>query len=134
MRPDVSEQLTGITRILEDVVVPDVEGAYPADVLDGVIATLDALAAGWLDVPAFLAWDARESAALLDAAGITVPDLPGDRCDYDVRALQAYHAEVRALLAAHVADVDGDALAAHLRARAERYPIKATQRMPGQRR
>lgn len=131
MRPSVTEQLAGITRILEDVVVPAVDETYPADVLDGVIATLQALADGWIDVPAFLAWDAQASAALLAPIGVAPPAPPAD--PYDLRALEAHHAAVRGLLAEHAAAIPADALAAHLRARAERYPIKVTQRMPGQR-
>ena len=59
MRPNVSEQLSGMRRVLGDVIAPDLEGGYPRDILDGVMSTLDALAASWLEVPAFLRWDAE---------------------------------------------------------------------------
>ena len=35
MRPDVSEQLDGLRRILEQVVAPELLDPYPADILAG---------------------------------------------------------------------------------------------------
>ena len=54
MRPTVSEQLDAIRRALVDVVAPEVTDAYAADVLAGVLATLETLADTWADVPSFL--------------------------------------------------------------------------------
>ena len=65
MRPGIDEQLTGIARILERVVAPAVGDRYAADVLAGVTAVLDGIANGWADVAGFLAWDARETLALV---------------------------------------------------------------------
>jgi hypothetical protein len=150
MRPDIDEQLTGIARILQRVVAPAVDDPYAADVLAGVTAVLDGIADGWADVAGFLVWDARETLALVaecapilddpSLAGIgdearalaAEPPLP-----LETRALAAHHTQARALLArvapalpegAHRASV-----AAHMRARVERYPIRAQARMPGQR-
>jgi hypothetical protein len=146
VRPTVSEQLEGTARILREVVAPAVEGAYPADILAGLIATLDALARGWPDVPAFLAWDAARALELLDGVA---PELTEDLREalgrvaseapdaLDVRALEAHHAKARALLADAVAAGAppglASALAGHARERAARYPVQAEQRMPGQR-
>jgi hypothetical protein len=153
MRPDIDEQLTGIARILERVVAPAVGDPYAADVLAGVTAVLDGIATGWADVAGFLAWDARETLALvaecapaldtLDDASLTdvvaearalaaAPPLP-----LDTRALAVHHTKARALLA-RVAPVlpEGEPRArvtAHMRARVDRYPVRAQARMPGQR-
>jgi len=144
VRPDVSEQLAGAARILRDVVAPSVSGAYPADILAGVIATLDAVATGWADVPAFLAWDAAATLALLDAVGDDLAEehgaarlaLAAERPGPDVRAVAAHHTRVRALLADVVTAGPPPALvaplAAHARERAARYPLDAAQRMPGE--
>ena len=142
MRPDVDEQLSGIARILERVVAPAVTDAYAADVLTGVTAVLDGIANGWADVAGFLAWDARETLALIvehspelaaEARSLAAePPLP-----LDTRALADHHTQARALLARLAAELpEGDArtrIAAHMRARVERYPIRAQARMPGQR-
>jgi hypothetical protein len=129
MRPSVSEQLSGMRRVLQEVVGPQVEAAYPRDMLDGVISTLDALASSWMDVPAFLRWDAEEMARLLD--GQELPPEPHD--PLDVRALEAWHAQLRWLLQEHVTELLANELTAHLKARAERFPVRPETRMPGQR-
>jgi len=146
VRPTVGEQLAGVARILAEVVAPAVNDPYPADVLGGLIATVDALAGTWSDVPAYLAWDAGETAALLSVLG---DRLDADRRHtlaaladdvgvdpLDIRTLEDRHRALQALLADAVADgLPADAaarVAAHLRERAARYPVVAVQRMPGQ--
>jgi hypothetical protein len=146
MRPTVGEQLEGLRRILDDVVAPAVDGPYPADVLAGVVAALDALATGWADVSGFLAWDVAETMMLLRAAAEddgtvaeAVRDLelatPDDLLD--VRAWEVHQARVRGVLAELAPSLAegplAPRLAAHLRARADRFPIRVAQRMPGQR-
>ena len=68
MRPTVAEQLEGISRILAEVVAPEVTSAYPAEILRGAIGALNALGASWTKVPAFLAWDIGATANVLEAA------------------------------------------------------------------
>ena len=147
MRPTVSEQLAGTARILREVVAPAVDGAYPADILGGLAATLDALAGGWADVPSFLAWDAERTIGLLADVATDLDEGHRARLDAvsaeepddarDVRGLEAHHARARSLLADVVAsgppEALGAALADHARERAARYPLTAVQRMPGQR-
>ena len=146
MRPTVGEQLAGVARILAEVVAPAVDDPYPADVLGGLIATVEALAAAWAEVPVYLAWDAGETAALLSALGdaldadsrrtlaALVADPRGD--PLDLRALEDRHRALQALLADAAAGGlpadDAARVAAHLRERAARYPVVAVQRMPGQ--
>jgi len=150
MRPDVDEQLIGIAHILERVVAPAVDDAHASDVLVGVTAVLQGIANGWADVASFLAWDARETLALLMAAepvltDARVADVAGNAralaaeppMPLDTHALAEHHTQARALLA-RVAPVlpEGEhrsRVAAHMRARVERYPIRAQARMPGQR-
>jgi hypothetical protein len=132
MRPTVTEQLHGIRQVLADVVAPHVADPYPADVLAGALATLDLLAEAWAEVPSFLRWDAAETARVLGLAGIEAPPPPAD--PLDVEALHAHADSVRGLLesrmATVLADPDArDAAVAHVRARADRYPLAA--RPPG---
>lgn len=134
MRPSLSEQLDGMRRVLADVVAPEIDGAYPADILTGALGTLEALAAGWADVPAFLQWDGEETARLLGLAGATAAPQPTDVLD--LRALEAWHQQLRADLERAVPDLlagpHAEELTAHMRARADRFPIRPVQRMPGQ--
>jgi hypothetical protein len=155
VRPNVTEQLQGLRRILTEVVAPELTDPYPADILAGVCATLDALATGWLEVPGYLRWDSDITAGLLaellavapgldpaaasiEAAG-TAPD------PADVEALEAHHVRVREALVLAVPALtapegtDGDGLddlrrrvAAHLRERATRYPLRTVWRPPTQ--
>lgn len=152
MRPTVTEQLEGLVRILQDVVAPEVADPYPADILAGVCATLEALATGWSAVPAFLRWDAAASAQLLSevfAAG--GQHLTGELADEvrsavaasppdpaDLTALEAHHRRLRAALELAIPVITEHEelsaarthLAAVLRERAERYPLKTVWRPP----
>ena len=132
MRPTPSEQLRGIRQVLADVVAPEVTHAYPADVLAGAMATLDLLADAWPEVPAFLRWDAEETARMLALVSIEAPPPPDD--PLDLAALEGHTVAVRALLEQHMAAVLDDPVArsaavAHVRERSDRYPLAA--RHPG---
>jgi hypothetical protein len=152
VRPDVSEQLDGLRRILEEVVAPELHDPYPIDILGGVCATLETLSSGWREVPAFLQWDAEMSAALLRqvlTSGVDMPDALDDELRAvgledppdaaDLTALEARHLRVRQALANAIPLVmeQGELrelrtyLAAHLRERSERYPLKAVWRPAG---
>jgi len=132
MRPTPSEQLRGIRQVLADVVAPQVTDAYPADVLAGALAALDLLADAWPEVPAFLRWDADETARVLALAGIEATSPPADVLD--LGALEAHAVAVRGLLEDQMAAVLDHpearaAAVAHIRARSARYPLVA--RYPG---
>jgi hypothetical protein len=47
VRPTPAEQLTGAARILEDLVLPEVQGRYAAEPLRSVITALQNLARRW---------------------------------------------------------------------------------------
>jgi hypothetical protein len=127
MHPSISEQLAGLGRTLADVVRPELSEAYPLDVLDGVIAGLDAIARGWTALPAYLRWDAEATTAILRRVGINPPDAPAD--PLDLVALEAHHAGLRRMLESAVpairADPDANAIAVHhFRERVERFPFQ----------
>ncbi len=131
MRPDVSEQLLGIREILGRVIVPLVDDPYPADVLDGALATLELIAEVVSTVPAFLRWDSEATAGVLDLVGVTAPPPPDDLLEPG--ALEAHHREVRQLLEASMPAVLADdaaraAAVALVRERAERYPLATRPR------
>ena len=131
MRPDVTEQLDGLREILERVVVPLVADPYPADVLDGVLATLELLVDAAPLVPTFLRWDSEGTVEVLRLAGVTAPAPPDDLLEPG--ALDAHHREVRRLLEDSMplvlAHDDARAAAiAHIRERAARYPLATRPR------
>jgi hypothetical protein len=134
MHPSISEQLAGLSRVLGDVVRPELADPYPLDVLDGVIAGLDAIANGWTALPVYLRWDAEQATTLLRRVGIEPPGPPAD--PLDLAALEAHHAGVRRMLESAVpairADPDTDAAAVqYFRERIERFPFQQlTPRRP----
>jgi hypothetical protein len=138
MRPNVSEQLDGIRRVLTQVIVPHVTDPYAASVLNGLLAALGSLAAGWSIVPQFLRWDAEGTATVLTAArpyldaGLTaeldevLDRAPGADCD--VLVLELHHRCLRGLLERAVPAIIEQPsirslLVGHLRARIERFPL-----------
>lgn len=144
MRPDVSELLGGVRRILDETVAPEVGSAYALDVLRGAAATLLALEKGWARVPAFLAWDNAATAALLRRVRDTAPAEVARRIDatldagepdpLDVAASSARNDALRALLAELIAAALGphrEAITLHLEERARRSPIRLVPLTPG---
>lgn len=149
MRPDVSELLGGVRRILDETVAPEVGSAYALEVLRGAAATLLALEKGWARVPAFLAWDNAATAALLRRVRDGAPEALARRIDatldagepdpLDVAAATARNDALRAALAGLIAGADADAALAphraaislHLEERARRAPIRLVPLTPG---
>jgi hypothetical protein len=150
VRPTVSEQLAGVRRILAEVIAPEVTGAYPVDMLRGVLANLEMLERSWANVGPFLSWDNKGTEVVLRA---TAPLVAGElstrigAClsaapteDADVLALDAHNIALRGLLAEAVPELAAggertDAVYAdvrdHLRARIERFPFTMNAPMPG---
>jgi hypothetical protein len=128
MRPDLTEQLRGIRRVLAETVAPQVDDEYAADVLAGVLATIDLLADAWSQIPGFLRWDIEATSEVLATAGLQPPPGPGDPCD--LAALEAHHRDVRGALEAAIPTIVGDDLVTAklvrlFRDRAERHPFAA---------
>ena len=109
MHPSISEQLAGLSRVLTDVVQPELTNPYPLDVLHGVAAALETLSRGWADYPAYLRWDAEATVAILRRLDLRPPLPPADVLD--LAALEAHHAALDA------------ATADHFRQRIERFPF-----------
>ena len=126
MRPSVSEQLEGLSRILREAVVPHLADPYPIDILDGVCGTLDMLGAAWEQVPDFQRWDIEQSSALLAELGVT-PTAGG--------SLQEQQDAVRQALTDAIPRISTDPelltrYAALVRERAARYPLTGFGRPP----
>jgi hypothetical protein len=152
----VSEQLAGIRRILSDVIAPEVTGAYPVDMLRGVLANLEMLERSWSKVPEFLDWDNVGTAYVLGEATPYVDDdlrarivasardignVDGDHGDLvSIETLAQRNEVLRGLLAEVVpvlaagGDETAEAYAelrAHLRERMDRFPFSMNAPMPG---
>jgi hypothetical protein len=146
MRPNVTEQLDGLRRILAETVAPEVTSPYPAEILGGVIGALDALQSNWHRIPAFLFWDIETTAGVLDAAkpqldAALVAEIAAAKADNDptdLAALETRQMRLRGLLVkampAIIADPDAtDAysrMIALFRARTERFPFSMAARPP----
>ena len=138
VRPDVSEQLEGIRRILAQVIAPHVTDPYAASILRGLLDALGGLATGWSHVPLFLRWDIDGTAAVLNTArpyldegmiaelNDVLDHAPDD--DTDVLGLESHQRSLRGLLERAVpAIVDHPdirpLLIDHFRARIARFPL-----------
>lgn len=150
MRPTVSEQLAGVRRILAEVIAPEVTGAYPVDMLRGVLANLQMLETSWTQIAPFLAWDNAGTERVLEHAAAVIDDETATRIraalvaaptDHtDVAALEDHNVVLRGLLAEivpplagggdHTADAYAE-LRAHLRERIGRFPLTMNAPMPG---
>ena len=139
MRPDVSEQLQGTCRILEQVVAPCVNDPFARTILDNLVANLRMLTGALPAVATFLRADSEASAQLLatlqpalspelahritDALALPAPD-PADS-----QALEARNTELRQVLAEAVCSPGLDlaqhqAIRRHLGERAARVPMR----------
>jgi hypothetical protein len=93
MRPTVSEQLSGISTILTDVIAPHLDNDYARELLRGAANTLTALSQTWHAIPGFLLWDSTTTATILDHIGTPTPPPPKNH--FDIPALEQHHQEVR---------------------------------------
>jgi hypothetical protein len=128
MRPDLTEQLRGIRRVLAETVAPLVDDEYAADVLAGALTTIGLLADAWSEIPGFLRWDIEATREVLATAGLQAP--PGPDEPYDLTALEAHHRDVRGALESAIPTIVGDDLVTAkmirlFRDRADRHPFAA---------
>lgn len=143
MKPTIIEQLQGLSRILSEVIAPEIHAPYPAEILGSVIGALDALQSSWAKIPAFLQWDIAETAAVLIAAqpmfdaGLAadvqtaLAEAPADAGDWT--ALEIHQTRLRGLLARAmpVLAKDSDAyrrMIALFHERTERFPFSMAAR------
>jgi hypothetical protein len=154
MRPNISEQLDGLRRILAEVVAPDVQDPYPADILAGVIASLDGIGRAWYEVPLYLHWDSEATAEILASALPVFPrhlaaavhaaaggdlavraaaggDLAAPQATpFDLGALEQRHQRMRAALALAVPAILADPELAPVRTRMVQLFRERAQRFP----
>jgi hypothetical protein len=125
MQSRISDQLTGAARVLRDVVAAEVQDAYAADVLRGVIATLDTLASAVDTHEDFVRWDAAATIEILRLAGVEFTAQPEGS---SVAALESWYLDVRAAYERSIPAVRSSAdaeaaLRTHIVTRTERYPL-----------
>jgi hypothetical protein len=139
-----------VRRILTDVIAPELTGAYPVDMLRGVLANLEMLERSWTKVAPFLTWDNAATERLLDTIAPLVDEPLATRIltvlraapagNGDADALDARNTALRDLLADAVPALAGgeertrdvyDAVRAHLRVRMDRFPLAMNAPMPG---
>jgi hypothetical protein len=143
VRPTLSEQLRGLSHILEHVVAPDVQSDYAQQTLIGVIRAMEMLTRQAATAGPFLAWDNEQTRALLGSIANHVPlgvalDPASPIAPGDLVALDAENERLRALLSAVIPAVAADvgldqlpqAIVAHLRERITRYPYASTGSLP----
>lgn len=131
MRPTASEQIAGLVDVLQSIVVPEIDDGYSLDITAGSLATLQMLAEALDAVGPFLLWDIERSREVLAMVGVEVDDV--EIPAFDMPALRARHAEVRAVLESAADAVRADAaadaaMAAYIRERSTRSPFVARYR------
>lgn len=134
MRPTVTEQLAGISRILDSVIRPEVGSEYGQQILTGVIENLRVVAASQGRIEEFLVWDNAGMAKILTHEG-TPPATSQPPEPDTVQRLTARNVELRQRLSELIADLGaGHELLApiveHLAERATRYPLRFVPPMP----
>jgi hypothetical protein len=124
MFPTVTDQLRELRRILSDVVMPEVSGAYARDTLSSALATLKMLEGSWDRVVPFLLWDNEQLSALL-GEDLARPD------PSDFTAVHQCNLELRDRLVRLVREGSAPApLVAYFRERIARYPFTSTVALP----
>ena len=143
MRPTLSEQLRGLSHILEHVVAPEVQSDYAQQTLVAVIRAIEMLTRQAAAVGPFLAWDNDETRSVLRSIATTVPladalEPASPIAAGDLPALDAENERLRAMLAAAIPVLASEAdlrelhqaVVAHLRERIARYPYSSTGSLP----
>lgn len=140
MRPGMTDQLSGIRRILEQIIAPELREGYPSQVLRGIVKNLAMLEGAWSRILPFLEWDTTATAALLEEAAPHVDGGLAQRITEKVRQelpsgsledLEQRNTELRALLVEAIQQLgqkdDGEGLQRiedHLMERTRRYPFR----------
>lgn len=142
MRPNVTEQLEGMCRILETAIAPELKHGYTLETLRSLIANVRMLGRAWHQLLPFLHWDNAAMTALLDAARAGVDsalrariesalaEVPADAAD--ALAAEARNDQLRALLVESLSDTSTmqERIADHLAERSRRYPLRLTGAVP----
>ncbi len=142
MRPNVTEQLEGMCRILETAVAPELSGGYTLETLRSLIANVRMLSRAWHQLLPFLHWDNAAMSTLLDDARGSVDAglrlriesalaaVPADPAD--ALAAEARNDQLRTLLVESLSDAAAvqQRIADHLAERSRRYPLRLTGAVP----
>lgn len=141
MRPGMTDQLSGIRRILDEIIAPELREGYPSQVLRGVVKNLAMLEGAWVRILPFLEWDNAATAALLEGAVPHVEDALAERIregltqqssSTSLEALEQRNVDLRGLLAdaihqlAHREEASGvqQRIKDHLMERTRSYPFR----------
>ena len=139
MRPGMTDQLSGIRRILDEIIAPELREGYPSQVLRGVVKNLAMLEGAWVRILPFLEWDTTGTAALLEQAAPHVDDALGQRIAEAVRRelpsasledLEQRNAELRGLLAESIHQLAAVEQAADVRRAVKEHLVERTRRYP----
>jgi hypothetical protein len=149
MRPTISEQLAGASRLLEQFIAPEIADAHASALLANVIDDLRMLETSWADVLPFLHWDNAATGALLSTARATArPPLRAtidslltgteEPVLLDFAAAHERNMQLRQAVVEFLAEEDDTASAtglraastAHLTERAGRYPMRMSLSLP----
>lgn len=146
MRPGMTDQLSGIRRILDQIIAPELREGYPSQVLRGIVKNLAMLEGAWTRILPFLEWDTTATAALLEEAAPHVDGTLSQRITETVSRglpsgsledLEQRNTELRGLLAEAIHQLarQDDAgvlqrIKEHLVERTSRYPFRMAVATP----
>jgi hypothetical protein len=150
MRPTISEQLAGASRLLEQFIAPEVTDAHASALLANVIEDLRMLETSWADVLPFLHWDNTATSELLAAAREHARPPLRARIDtllaegdeqprIDFVAAESRNNQLRQAVVEFLAEHEATAsdtqgrMMAHLTERAARYPMRMSLSLPAAR-
>jgi hypothetical protein len=135
----MTDQLSGIRRILDEIIAPELREGYPSQVLRGIVKNLAMLEGAWVHILPFLEWDTTGTAALLEDAGPHVDDDLGQRITDAVKQelpsssledLERRNSELRGLLAEAIHQLAPQTDAAALQQRIKEHLVERTRRYP----
>lgn len=135
----MTDQLSGIRRILDQIIAPELREGYPSQVLRGIVKNLAMLEGAWSRILPFLEWDTSATAALLEEAAPQVDGALGKRVTEAVGAelpsgsledLEQRNTELRGLLAEAIHQLAQRDETAGVRQRIKEHLVERTRRYP----
>lgn len=135
----MTDQLSGIRRILDQIIAPELREGYPSQVLRGIAKNLAMLEGAWSRILPFLEWDTTATAVLLEQAAPHVDDALAQRITEGVgqelpsgslEDLEQRNTELRGLLAEAIHALAQREEAAAVRQRIKEHLVERTRRYP----
>ncbi len=139
MRPGMTDQLSGIRRILDEIIAPELREGYPSQVLRGIVKNLAMLEGAWVRILPFLEWDTTATAVLLDEARPQVDDDLAQRIadalgqelpSRSLQDLEQRNVELRGLLADAIHQLARREQGAGVHQRIKDHLLERTRRYP----